>query len=65
MAVAVILTVVGMAVGVLLFVAAAWLLRRSKVFDAFDVGLGGISAAAIIGGFLGHRMAGWLGLVAA
>jgi hypothetical protein len=62
-AVTVILTVIGMVVGVLLFVAAAWLLRRSKVFDAFDVGLGGISAAAIVGGFIGHRTASWFELV--
>jgi hypothetical protein len=65
MTISIILTVVGMVVGVMLFVTAAWLLRRSKVFDAFDVGLGGISAAAIVGGFTGHRMASWLGLVAA
>ncbi|WP_146071290.1 hypothetical protein [Bosea lathyri] len=55
---------IGIVCGVLVYIAASWTLRRSKVFDAFDVGLGGGFAAAVVGGFVGYKIVELAGFVA-
>lgn len=55
----------GMIAGVVLFGSACWLARRSRIFDALDVALGGAVAAAVVGGFGGYKAVQWLGLLAA
>jgi len=55
----------GMIAGVVLFGLACWWARRSRIFDALDVALGGAVAAAIVGGFAGFKAVQWLGLLAA
>lgn len=55
----------GMIVGVVLFGSVCWLARRSRIFDALDVALGGAVAAAVVGGFGGYKTVQWLGLLAA
>jgi membrane protein CcdC involved in cytochrome C biogenesis len=56
MAGSVIAPMIGMVCGALVYIAALWTLRRSKVFDAFDVGLGGVTVAAFVGGFVGYKI---------
>ncbi|MBN9454749.1 MAG: hypothetical protein J0I42_22640 [Bosea sp.] len=53
-----------MIAGVVSFGSACWWARRSRIFDALDVALGGAVAAAVVGGFGGYEAVQWFGLAA-
>lgn len=55
----------GMIAALVLYGSACWWARRSRIFDALDVALGGAVAAAVFGGFGGYKAVQWLGLLTA